>query len=133
MTDLVVDASVLSNVIRGVKLPPAHRHLIEEPAVLNVPELCDLEVVSSLRRLVLLGEVALTSAAESLGDYFALPLMRHRHVELLPRVLSLYANFTAYDAVYAALAEELDAPLLTLDRGFARAVADHTALEVIGP
>lgn len=119
--------------VRGRKLPPAHRRLLEGPGVLHVPELCDVEVLSSLRRLVRLGEVALSSAAESLADYIAIPLVRHSHLTLLPRTLSLYANFTAYDAMYVALAEELDGPLLTLDRRFARAVADHTSLEVVGP
>jgi predicted nucleic acid-binding protein len=45
---------------------------------------------------------------------------------LLPRIWELRNNLTAYDAVYVALAEALDAPLLTRDRRLA-AVAGHDA------
>ena len=39
---------------------------------------------------------------------------------------------TAYDAAYVALAEALEAPLLTLDGSLARATARHTGLVVVG-
>jgi predicted nucleic acid-binding protein len=38
---------------------------------------------------------------------------RYEHVASLPRVWELRTNLTAYDACYIALAETLDAPLLT--------------------
>jgi predicted nucleic acid-binding protein len=37
-------------------------------------------------------------------------------------VWTLHPNVTAYDAAYVALAEELDLPLVTLDRRLSRAV-----------
>jgi len=40
---------------------------------------------------------------------------------LAARVWALHPNVTAYDAAYVALAEELDAPLVTLDRRLPRA------------
>jgi predicted nucleic acid-binding protein len=61
-------------------------------------------------------------AEEALQDYLDLPLIRHGHEAILPRVLQLRENFSAYDATYAALAEALDASLLTADAGLARAV-----------
>lgn len=39
---------------------------------------------------------------------------------------------SAHDATYVALAERLDAPLLTADRRLARAVSDHTAVRLAG-
>jgi len=39
---------------------------------------------------------------------------------------------TTYDAAYVALAEALDAPLLTLDGALARAVVRHTEVVVVG-
>jgi len=68
-----------------------------------------------------------------LDSYFRLPLERHPHGPLLGRIVSLWANFTAYDAVYVALAEDLGAALVTLDARLARAARAHTSLEVIGP
>jgi len=45
--------------------------------------------------------------------------------------LSLSRNFTAYDAGYVALAEALDAPLLTIDQRLAASAQTHvTVIEV---
>jgi predicted nucleic acid-binding protein len=52
-------------------------------------------------------------------------MTRHRHASLLERALQLRESFTAYDASYVALAERLEARLLTLDRRLAAAVARH--------
>lgn len=94
-------------------------------ASLHVPALCDVEVASSLRRLLLHGVLSEERAKEALKDYLDLPLTRHGHLTLLARVLSLRANFSAYDATYAALAERLGATLLTGDENLARAMENH--------
>jgi len=52
-------------------------------------------------------------------------------VPLLPRIWGLRANLTAYDAAYVALAEALDAPLLTRDRHLAAAPGHRARVEVI--
>lgn len=90
-----------------------------------MPSLCDLEVVSALRRLLRRRAVTIRDAAEALVTYLSFPLVRHDHVALLPRVLELRDNFTAYDAAYVVLAEQLEAPLLTADERLARAVRRH--------
>jgi predicted nucleic acid-binding protein len=46
------------------------------------------------------------------------------------RVWSLRHNFSAYDATYVALAETLDAELLTADRRLHRATTTHTTCRV---
>lgn len=86
-----------------------------------------------MRGLLRSGKSSGAAAGELLDSYFQLPLERHSHGRLLARVVSLWANFAAYDAVYVALAEELGAPLVTLDVRLARAARAHTSLEVIGP
>lgn len=48
-----------------------------------------------------------------LSDWTDFPLTRYPHDFLLPRVWELRHNLTAYDAVYVALAEAFDTPLLT--------------------
>lgn len=59
-----------------------------------------------------------------------MPLTRHGHTSLLPRVFELRANFSAYDATYVALAESIGAEILTTDDRLAVAVASHTAVAI---
>jgi predicted nucleic acid-binding protein len=66
----------------------------------------------------------------ALADLSDLPLYRYPHDFLLPRVWDLRNNLTAYDAVYVALAEALDAPLLTRDRHLAAAAGHHARIEL---
>jgi predicted nucleic acid-binding protein len=49
----------------------------------------------------------------------------------LPRVWELRNNFTAYDAVYVALAEALEAPLLTRDRRLGAAAGHRAMIELV--
>lgn len=107
--------------------------MIEDEADLHAPALCDLELLSGLRRGVLSGRLPSARAERALSLYLGLPVQRHDHRRLVSRVWELRANFTPYDAAYVALAEQLRAPLLTGDRGFARAVAQHTSVDVLAP
>jgi predicted nucleic acid-binding protein len=54
-------------------------------------------------------------------DFQDLPIDRHAHTVLLPRIWQLRRNLTACDAAYVALAEGLDAPLITCDQRLAAA------------
>jgi len=97
---------------------------------LHVPHLCDVELVSAIRRFLFQSDMDRHRALEALQDYVDLPITRHAHVELMPRALGLRFNFTASDAMYVALAELLEGTLLTADRSLARAAAAHTSLLV---
>jgi predicted nucleic acid-binding protein len=95
--------------------------LLVQGEVLHAPHLIDVEVAQVLRRLELakvLEEARAKQALEDLGD---LRLVRHPHADLLDRVWSLRRNLTAYDALYLALSEALDAPLVTTDQRLATA------------
>ena len=70
--------------------------------------------------------------AESLDLYLALPLDLHEPRALVARAWELRRNLTTYDAAYVALAEALEAPLLTLDRALGRAVVAQTDVPVLG-
>jgi predicted nucleic acid-binding protein len=59
------------------------------------------------------------------------PLARYPHATLLPRVWALRDNLTAYDAAYVALAEMLDAPLVTRDRRLAAASGHEATIELM--
>jgi predicted nucleic acid-binding protein len=76
-------------------------------------------VAQVLRRCRLAGELS-DSRAEEAFDYLeAISLQRYPHDVLLPRIWELRHRATAYDAAYLALAEALDATLLTRDRRLA--------------
>src|SRR4051794_18609183 len=88
---------------------------------LCVPELTDLEVASVWRRALRSGRLDERRARLALDDLAAAPIVRAPHGALLPRIWELRQNLTPYDAAYVALAEALEAPLLTADRRLARA------------
>ncbi len=69
--------------------------------------------------------------AAALDDLSRLPLLRWPHTPLLPRIWVLRANLTAYDATYVALAEELEAPLLTSDGRLADAPGHRARVELV--
>lgn len=95
------------------------------------PELVDLEVASVLRRQVKAAAVDSRRARLALDDLAALPLRRAPHVPLLTRCWELRDNLTIYDAAYVALAEILEADLLTGDARLARAPGSRCRIEVV--
>lgn len=132
MSALVADASALAEYLLRTDRGHSVESALRQPGVeAAVPALCDVEVASVLRRALLRGKVSPERAAQALVDYMDLPLTRHGHQKLLGRVLQLRDNFSAYDAVYAALAERLGARFLTGDRALARAVRQRLELDVI--
>jgi predicted nucleic acid-binding protein len=66
------------------------------------------------------------------ADLRDLDLERHPHEPLLDRVWLLRENFTAYDAVYVALAEALETKLLTCDERIARAPGMSRRVKLVG-
>jgi predicted nucleic acid-binding protein len=97
----------------------------------HVPHLADVEVTQALRRY-LRDRVLDADAAESaLVDLRLLDLERHAHEPLLDRVWALRDNLSACDAVYVALAEALDEPLLTCDGRLARAPGISARLDPV--
>ena len=67
----------------------------------------------------------------ALEDLRSLPMQRVDHSPLLERCWQLRENLTVYDAAYVALAEALQATLVTGDRRLARASGPRCAIEVI--
>lgn len=69
-------------------------------------------------------------ASEAILDFADLRMDRFPHEGLIPRIWSLRSNFTAYDGAYVALAELLEAPLITCDARLARAAGRFIAVEL---
>jgi len=128
---LVVDASVLVMALAddGGEGAAARGRLRGE--TLTAPHLIDLEVASALRRLTARGALTERRASAALRDLSDLPLQRAPHAPLLPRVWALRGNLTPYDAAYVALAEALEAPLLTADRRLDKAPGPRCPIEVL--
>ncbi len=128
---VVADASaVVEFLLRTPRVGAVEAVLANPDADVHVPALCDVEVAAVLRRLTLSGVLNAGRCAEALEDYTDLPSTRHGHTTLLARVLELRENFTAYDAVYVALAETLGAKLLTANARLRLAVESHTSVEL---
>ena len=129
---MVLDASVVVELLLGTTEGGSIAERVADPRLaLHAPHLLDVEVTQALRRYVREGELDPVSAAAALDDLRALDIERHGHEPLLDRVWALRENFTAYDAVYVALAEALDATLLTCDGKLARAVGDPGRVELV--
>lgn len=88
---------------------------------LHAPHLIDLEVAQVLRRYVRSSIISAERGAEALADLADFPLTRYPHLILLNRIWQLRGGVTTYDAAYLALAEALDARLVTRDRALAKA------------
>jgi predicted nucleic acid-binding protein len=117
----VVDASVLVAYLAGGEAAGGARAALgEQRGALWAPHLVDAEVGHVLRRSVQRGELAEAVAREALVDLADLPLRRAGHRGLLARAWELHENVSFYDALYVALAERLDLPVLTLDARLSR-------------
>lgn len=129
---IVVDASAVVELLLGGNRAEVVLPWMEaEEGALHAPALLDVEVAQVLRRIVASGAMNPgrgTAAVELLQE---LPIARHDHRSLLPRIWALRNHLTAYDASYVALAEALDAPLLTFDAALARAPKLTVRIELL--
>lgn len=129
---IVVDASALLEVLlRTPAAKAAETRLFGSGLTLHAPHLLDVEVAQVIRRYAAKGEIDDARGRAVLADLADFPLHRYPHDILLPRIWDLRANVTAYDAAYIALAEALDAPLLTRDQRLATAPGHKARVEVV--
>ena len=131
MRSVVFDASTIVGFILDPRRHPLVAEMVEDHACeILVPHVCDLEIASALRGLVRRRLIDADRAVAALRFYKGLPLERCSHVPFLERVFAMRDNFSAYDAVYVVLAEVFKAPLHTADLRLARAVREHTGVQV---
>lgn len=108
----------------------ARRHArIDADLTLHAPHLLDVEVTQVLRRLSRAGTISAKRSALALDTFGDLRITRYEHGPLLKRVWTLRDSLSAYDACYVALAEAIDARLVTFDEQLAG--AKHRAVTVI--
>jgi predicted nucleic acid-binding protein len=127
---LVVDASCVAEVVlAGPDAEPVRGRLAGDPEQ-AAPHLVDAEVLGVVRRAHRHGELDGTAARQALDDLESWPAMRVDHRPLLERAWQLRDALSAPDALYVALAEALDATLLTLDQRLARADGPRCRVDV---
>ncbi len=129
---IVVDASaLLEALLQTAAAAAVEERLFDEGLPLHAPHLIDVEVTQVLRRYAATGQIEPARCRDALDDLQDFSLHRYQHDVLLPRVWELRHTLTAYDAVYVALAEVLDAPLLTRDRRLATASGHRARVELV--
>jgi predicted nucleic acid-binding protein len=97
---------------------------------LHAPHLLDLEVTQVLRRLAQQRNISDQRANAALQVLLDLRIARYPHAVFLPRIWQLRHHVSAYDAAYIALAEQLNAALITRDTRLASAVGHSAQIEV---
>lgn len=128
----VVDASAA---IRGLTTDGDAADLLvritEGVAVGHAPDLIVAEVSSALAVAVRTERRSLDDARNLLELFIACPIERHPSASLAVAALDLTATseLSAYDALYAVLAEGLRVPLVTADRRLAAAVPGAMLLD----
>lgn len=112
---IVLDASALAEFLVGDD-PVAERVRASTAGEnLAVPHAADLECAATLRGLVRGRRLPAGEAERALELLGRMPLRRYSHTPLMARIWQLRHNMWPYDAAYVALAETLDAALVTVD------------------
>ena len=107
------------------------RRLFQDGLSLCAPSLLRLESLNVLRRLLLSKIVSEPTAHLAFADLMRLGIHYYSEEALVRRVWNLRHNLTAYDAAYVALAESLEAPLLTRDDRLAKSSGHRARIEFI--
>ena len=118
---LVIDASAVVELLMASPTGSVVGDFVfssDEP--LAAPQLVDIEVLHAIRRFHRMGVLPLDRSEQALEDFGDLPINRYGHEFLRAGIWRLRNNVTAYDAAYIALAEMLEAPIVTCDGKLAR-------------
>jgi predicted nucleic acid-binding protein len=128
---IVVDASaVLEILLRTERAKKVEARLFRKTESLCAPHLLDLEILQVLRRYS--GkEMSEDRAQLAILDFHDLPIARYAHDIFVWRIWQLRKSLTAYDAAYVALAEALEAPLLTCDARLASSHGHSAQIQLI--
>ena len=129
---IVVDASAVIEVILRTEVGRKLAGRVLDPRQdTHAPHLLDVEVTQVVRRFARAREVTDDRARAALEVLADLPVTRHPHGLLVPRMWELRHVMTAYDASYVTLAEVLDATLVTLDGRLAKTRGHRATIELV--
>jgi len=128
---LVVDASCLCEVVIGGQGAEVIRGRLSADKDHAAPHIVDVEVFGVIRREHLRGRLDRTEANQAIEDLEAWPGERFGHRLLLARAWELRDTVRGWDAMYVALAEALDAVLVTTDARLAAASGPTCIIETL--
>ncbi len=97
---------------------------------IHAPALIEVEVVSGLRRLQRQRQITEDRAMIGLEWFLDLGIEKHHGPELTRRIFALRHSLSSYDAAYIAVAELIEAPLLTADGRLSRAHGHRARVEL---
>jgi predicted nucleic acid-binding protein len=130
---LVVDASCVFDALTGGRTAEAVGKRLAADSEHAAPHILDVEVFGIIRRDRMRGLLDGSAATRAVEDLAAWPGERFGHRLLLPRAWQLRDTVRGWDAMYVALAEILDATLLTTDRRLASARGPACRVELVAP
>lgn len=129
---IILDASaVVELVIEPQAVTGPLRSRLRAGPDIHVPHLVDAEVTDALRRKLLAGQLDILRARRAIRRLMVMRLVRWQQTPLLGRALALGDQFTAYDAIYVAMAEATGATLLTRDARMARSGGHRARVELV--
>jgi predicted nucleic acid-binding protein len=119
---LVLDASAMVDLLAGTTRA---EHVATKlmGATMHAPAHFDAEVLSALGRLHRAGHLTPRAVATRLTKLATAPIQRHALHPLVIEAWKRRAALRLVDALYVALADQIDAPLLTTDAALAAVVA----------
>ncbi len=129
---LVIDASCLAEIMTSGPDAEEVRERLAAHDEHVAPHVIDVEVLGVIRREHLLGRMDRTAATQAVQELHDWPVQRFGHRPLLERAWELRDSVRGWDAMYVALAEALNATLVTTDRRLARAGGPTCRIEAIG-
>jgi predicted nucleic acid-binding protein len=121
VTRLVADASAVVDLLAGAPNAGAIAEALMPFPEIDVPEHFHVEALSALRGMLLRGDLAADRAERALQLLAELRVIRYPVEPLTRSIWSMRDTLTAYDAAYLAVAQNIDAQLLTTDRGLTAA------------
>jgi predicted nucleic acid-binding protein len=120
----VVDTSVVVDyLLMGEGELPG---LVRAEGEVAAPDVVVFEVLAVLRRQVHRGDVDSDRAGRAVARLRRIPLALSPTLVLAARAWELRQNVSAADALFVALAEQLEEPLVTKDAGLAAAARAHS-------
>jgi predicted nucleic acid-binding protein len=127
----VIDCSAMVELLAAkTQTGDAIARRVTAAQILYAPYVLDGEIISALLGLRRGQKISEREADAALSSYRAFPVERQDVLPLWPRLKSLHANLSAYNAQYVALAEALQVPLITADARIKRSGVARCEVDV---